>query len=121
MHIILAQSSSSGGSLVPLYYIVTIISIMAGGLFALARWLGQQKKKWTQEGQHAQKQNEALTANTDAARRNTEAIDHLTTELKDFVMESRARLAEQDGKLAKHGERIARVENYIRKKVRDGT
>jgi hypothetical protein len=118
MHL-LAQAQSSS-SLVPVYYVVTILGILGGALFGLVKWLGQQRKRWTQEGQHHQRQEEALAANTDAARKNTEAIGGLTEELRSFVRVTDNRLLEQDGKLAMHAERLARVEGFMRRRERDG-
>ena len=106
----LAASADNGGSLVPLYYIVTIAGVLAGGIFGLVRWLRNEKRRWTQEGQHAQKQAEALAANTEAAKKNTEAISGLTAELRSFVMETRSQFNHHDNRIQRlediwHGRR----------------
>ena len=106
---IILAAADSGGNLVPLYYIVTIVGVLAGGIFGLVRWLRNEKRRWTQEGVHAQKQIDSVTANTEAAKKNTEAIGSLTAEMRDFVLETRSQLNS-------HGHRIERLEDWMRPK-----
>lgn len=99
----LAAAAGSGLGLVPVFYIVSIIGVVAGGAFGLYRWQKSQRQQWLDEGVQAQKQNDALTANTEAARRNTEAISTLTGELRGFMTDTRAQLSE-------HARKIDRLE-----------
>lgn len=110
----LLAAGGTGIGLVPVFYVVSILAILGGGLGALLRWQKSQRKQWQQEGMHAQKQAEALIANTEAATRNTEAntrnteaISNLAGEMRAFVAETRARFSEQNG-------RIERLENRRR-------
>lgn len=104
-----ASSGTSGSNLVPLYYIVSIIVPLVATAYGAMRWYRSQRKVWTQEGVHAQKQADALAANTEAAKKNTEAIGSLTAEMRDFVQETRAQLNS-------HGHRIERLEDYLPKR-----
>ena len=91
----LAQAAPSGvdgggGDIVTIVYILTSISLIVGFIVGTYKYVQRQKKKWTEEGETRQKQQQATAENTAQMVKNTEAVERLTTKFGEFATSVRA-------------------------------
>lgn len=111
MHLIrlLAESPPAGSSvsLVPLYYVLSILALLSGLVYGSIKFWGRTKKQWVDEGETRRRQAEAMESNTKAATLNTTAIEKLSTEMRTFRGEIRESVDKLD-------ERITRLEGIDR-------
>ena len=90
--------------LVPAYYLSGTLASLVAALLGARSYNTRQRKRWTEEGAAAQKNTEALDANTRAAADNTAAISNLMHKLSGFADETRR-------ELSNHHVRIERLED----------
>ena len=101
----------AGSDLIPVYYLSATAASLVAAFAGAKSYNTRQRKKWVEEGAAAQKNTEALHANTAAAAANTTAISHLMDKLGDFADETRR-------ELSNHHVRIERLEDLVEAPLR---
>jgi hypothetical protein len=91
--------TDTGGSLVPVYYIVSIASVIVAGLLAVRTYTSKMKKDWIAQGSKEASLADKLEANTAAASENTKAINRLSAEMSAMIVKTETRLGAHDRRI----------------------
>lgn len=97
--------SGDGGTIVTIVYVLTSISLIVGFIIGTYKYVQRQKKKWTNEGETRQRQQQTVAENTAQMMKNTDAIEKLTSKFTEFAVSIRT---EMNGL----GDRIVRLETW---------
>ena len=104
--------------LVPLYYLSATAASLTAVLAGARSYNTKQRRKWQEEGASAQRNTEALEANTKAAGDNTAAITLLAQKLDGFAEETRRELSDHNGRLITHAEEIRHLKDLVEAPLR---
>lgn len=99
------QAADNGGSLVPLYYIVSIGAVIVTAIWALKKYNDREREKWVKRGKQEQDLSDRLEGVIESNTQLRTSVDKLTQRMDGFT-------SNVNGQLNGHDRRIEKLEDY---------
>ena len=99
------QAADGGGSLVPLYYVVSIGAVIVTALWALKKYNDREREKWLKRGKQEQDLSDRLEGVIESNTKLSASLDKLTQRFDGYA-------TRMDAQMNGHDRRIEKLEDY---------